>query len=73
MERILAADRANIRRTLGPSALNSGADCVSTISRNFSVAREVATGIPGIAPNVRIHVPAHGGQIRFANLRPFSI
>src|SRR5664279_4490574 len=37
MERILAADRANIRRTLGPSALNSGADCVSTISRNSSV------------------------------------
>ena len=36
MERILAADTANIRRTLGSSALSSAADCVSTIPRNFS-------------------------------------
>src|ERR1019366_455165 len=37
MERILAADRANIRRTLGSSALSRGADFVSTIPRNSSL------------------------------------
>src|ERR1035441_9461176 len=37
MARILAADRANIRRTLGSSAPNWGADCVSTIPRNFNL------------------------------------
>src|ERR1039458_2797280 len=51
MARILAADRANIRRTLGSSAPNWGADCVSTIPRNFNLsgagwypARRLATG-----------------------------
>src|SRR5664280_2754583 len=37
MERILAAERANRRRSLGASPLRAGADCVSTIPRNFSL------------------------------------
>src|ERR1035437_5697469 len=64
IERILAADSSNSRRTLGASALSAGADCVSTIPRNFSLEREVAAGIPGIAPNARIHAPTHGGRTR---------
>src|ERR1035437_2646360 len=64
IERILAADSSNSRRTLGASALSAGADCVSTIPRNFSLEREVAAGIPGIAPDARIHAPTCGGKIR---------
>src|ERR1019366_5338709 len=50
MERILAADRANIRRTLGSRALSWGADCVSTIPRNSSLEREARPGFLVLPP-----------------------
>src|ERR1035437_1382938 len=88
IERILAADSSNSRRTLGASALSAGADCVSTIPRNFSLERELAAGIPGIAPmcdfmrhltatefeNLRLQfaTSSPGTPIFFENIRPFG-
>src|ERR1017187_3112012 len=43
-ERILAAERAKRRRSLGARALMAGADCVSTIPRNFSLSAEGGPG-----------------------------
>src|ERR1017187_9520345 len=43
-ERILAAERANRRRSLGARASRVGADCVSTIAGNFSLSAEPQPG-----------------------------
>src|SRR5450759_4950596 len=50
IERILAAESSNSRRTLGASALSAGADCVSTIPRNFSLSAQRQPGFPVLPP-----------------------
>src|ERR1039458_2406410 len=66
MERILAADRANIRRTLGSSALSWGADFVSTIPRNSSLTalepQAGATQIDLVAGTKFLAPPVAGGD-----------
>src|ERR1035437_919246 len=88
IERIFAAESSNSRRTLGASALSAGADCVSTIPRNFSVSAQWQPGFL-VSPPMRefmLHLTATefenlrlqfatsspGTPIFFENIRPFG-
>src|ERR1035437_667206 len=67
IEWILAADSSNSRRTLGASALSAGADCVSTIPRNFSVSAQWQPGFL-VLPPMREFMLQHVAA-KFENLK----
>src|SRR5450759_2561231 len=67
IERILAAESSNSRRTLGASALSAGAECVSTIARNFSLSAQWRPGFL-VWPPMRDFM-FHLAAAKFENLK----
>ena len=65
IDRILAADSSNIRRTLGAIAFKAGADRVSTIPRNFNLCTKSYWSIAFRGAQFLVHIVgfAAGGLV----------